>query len=105
MTPVPWIVRGILLAIDLVPLILKMANGTTIYGQRQRDRAAQLRDADAAEDELLAEHTDRMAEVDRLRSESARDVALEREQWQRDWRLHYLESQQDAVRKDRRRTW
>ncbi len=104
-TAVPWIVRGILLAIDLVPLILKLANGTTIYGQRQRDRAAQLRYADAAENELLAEHTDRMAAVDRLRSESARDVAREREQWQRDWRLHYLESQQDAVRKDRRGTW
>ncbi|WP_431918775.1 DUF4407 domain-containing protein [Micromonospora wenchangensis] len=44
----PWLVRLLLVLIDLLPLSLKISTGSTIYGRRLRDRAARIRYADRA---------------------------------------------------------
>jgi hypothetical protein len=90
---VPWILRILLITIDLLPLMLKMSNGRTIYGQRQRDRADQLRYSDAADDLIFAQHIDRSAKLDQFRAEAADRVARRQADFHRDWRLTYFDVQ------------
>ena len=97
---VPWIVRGILFSIELVPLVLKLASGSTIYGQRQRDRADHVRYRDAADEAALIEHIDRMSEVDRAHSTSMYELAMERRRFHLDTGLTYLGQQRNAMGHD-----
>lgn len=42
----PWLLRALLLIIDLIPLATKMLNSKTLYGRRLREQAREVRTAD-----------------------------------------------------------
>ena len=85
--------RTLLITIDLLPLLLKISNGKTIYGQRQRDRADQLRYSDAADELVFAQHVDRSANLDAFRADAADRVARRQAHFNQDWRLTYFDIQ------------
>lgn len=72
----PWLVRLLLVLIDLLPLTLKISTGSTLYGRRLRDRAARIRYAD------LALHHARLSDVQHAADLHAYRVGLTT-------RLHY----------------
>ncbi len=84
---VPWLVRGILLAIDLLPLMLKIASSTTVYGQRMRDRADRIRYRDVVDDEVEMDRIDRDATARRHRDEALSDIYRQHDDWQRRERI------------------
>ncbi len=93
----PWVVRILLLLIDLAPLIVKLSSGKTIYGHRQQDRAAQIRYSDAADDKLFTENIDRIVTLERFRGNQAAAVAQRRAQFHRDWQLTYFDHQSQSA--------
>ena len=78
---VPWLIRGILLAIDLLPLMLKIASSSTLYGHRMRDRADRIRYRDLADDELAMDLVDQGTDLQRDRAHQRFDVARQYDQW------------------------
>jgi hypothetical protein len=86
----PWLVRAILLLVDLMPLVLKIAGGWTLYGRRLKDRAAALRHADRAELADLADRLERRAAVERRRRQVDHDTPMLREQQRHDQTTRYL---------------
>lgn len=77
---VPWIVRGVLLVVDLMPILLKIATPYTVYGQRLRDRGTRQRQHDAVEAVLAARRLDRRASIEAFRIDLESEVELAIEQ-------------------------
>jgi hypothetical protein len=67
---IPWLIRGLLLLIDLLPLSLKLGTAHTVYGRRLRDRAYRLRYAD------LSLHDARLDDIRHATQLHAYHVAL-----------------------------
>ena len=79
---VPWLVRGILLAVDLLPLMLKLGTASTLYGQRMRGRAARICYERATDDEIAMDLADHELSLHHSRAELRAGVAHQQDQWQ-----------------------
>ncbi|GAA2987074.1 hypothetical protein GCM10010483_34330 [Actinokineospora diospyrosa] len=56
---IPWVIRGLLLLIDLLPISVKLLNSHTLYGRRVREQAELERYL------ARAQHTERLAEAEK----------------------------------------
>jgi hypothetical protein len=79
---VPWLVRGILLAVDLLPLMLKLGTPSTIYGRRLRGQAARICYEGATHDQIAMDLADREVSLHHSRAELRSGVARQQDQWQ-----------------------
>lgn len=79
---VPWLVRAILLAVDLLPLMLKLGSASTLYAQRMRGRAARICYEGATDDEIAMDLADHEVSLHHSRAELRAGVARQQDQWQ-----------------------
>ncbi|MED7931843.1 DUF4407 domain-containing protein [Nonomuraea sp. LP-02] len=75
----PWLVRGLFVTLDLMPLSMKALGRWTIYGSRQRAEF----DRQMGRDRLRAD-------LDRARDRLEFDTAMTRESWRHDWRMDHM---------------
>ncbi|MEV5410446.1 DUF4407 domain-containing protein [Thermopolyspora sp. NPDC052614] len=76
----PWLLRGLFVAIDLMPLTMKVLNRWTLYGRRQRDRFNRLVNRDKLRGYL-----------DHERDWLEYDTAKSRETWRHSWRIDHMQ--------------
>jgi len=86
----PWVLRVLLIAIDLVPLSTKLLNRYTIYGRRMSERALIIRYHDVSRDNAIMRDIDHQAAIHALRSQHDYEVDAERAGWRRSWRMNYM---------------
>jgi hypothetical protein len=86
----PWALRGLLIAIDLVPLGTKLLNRFTIYGRRLSERALVIHYHDMARDNAVLRDIDQQAAIHDLHAEHDFDVEAERVGWRTSWRMNHL---------------
>ncbi|MET7401795.1 DUF4407 domain-containing protein, partial [Dactylosporangium sp. NPDC005572] len=74
---IPWVLRGLFVAVDLVPLSLKLLGGWSVYGRRVREQGAAERYADRRK--VVAQRADVDADVElaALRNGVHRRIDLE----------------------------
>lgn len=88
---VPWALRLLFFAIDLIPISLKLLNPWTLYGRRQREHAAEVRYGEREQHETQLRAIDLNAAIADRRAEIAHEVALSKEEWRRRWRIDHLD--------------
>ena len=86
----PWVLRVLLIAIDLVPLGTKLLNRYTIYGRRLSERALVIRYHDMARDNAILRDIDQQAAIHTLHSQHDYEVEAERAGWRRSWRMNHM---------------
>ncbi|MEV4558692.1 DUF4407 domain-containing protein [Kitasatospora sp. NPDC049285] len=91
----PWLIRALLLLIDLLPLTLKLGSPNTVHHRRVREQAALIRYADRAELALARYAQDLADEHRRNGIRLAADLAAARERHYRDARVRHLDGEDD----------
>lgn len=87
---IPWVLRTLLLAIDLVPLGMKMLNGASVYGRRLREQGQRLRHADRRQIQVDRAHADLLAHRRAFQARVLTELDHERERYYRDQRMDHL---------------
>ncbi len=88
---IPWALRALFFAIDLIPISLKLLNKWTLYGRRQREHAVEIRYREREQHETDLRRVDLEAAIADRRTEVAHEVALSKEEWRRRWRIGHME--------------
>lgn len=91
-TATPWVIRVLLVAIDLVPLGTKLLNRYTIYGRRLSERALLIRYRDMVQDNITLHDIDQLAAIRAMHREHDYEVETERVGWHRWWRMNHMSS-------------
>ncbi|MEV4612592.1 DUF4407 domain-containing protein [Kitasatospora sp. NPDC049258] len=86
----PWLVRGLLLLVDLLPLTLKLLSGNTLHHQRIREQAELIRYADRIEYAATVHSLDLAVDQKLRRTRLAADLARERDRRFHDTRTDHL---------------
>lgn len=86
----PWVIRVLLISIDLVPLGTKLLNRYTLYGRRVSQRALLIRYADQVRDTAMLRDIDQQATIRALHRQHDFEVEIERMGWRRTWKMGHL---------------
>jgi hypothetical protein len=86
----PWVIRVLLISIDLVPLGTKLLNHYTLYGRRVSERALLIRYEDQVNDTARLRYLDQQATIGALHRQHDFEVEVERMGYRRTWQMGYL---------------
>jgi len=87
---IPWLLRGLLVLIDLLPLGLKLLSSSSVYGRRVRDQGRLARYADRRLDQVRRADYDRGADLQDYRTGLATLLDYQRQERYRRDRTDHL---------------
>ncbi|WP_405010910.1 DUF4407 domain-containing protein [Kitasatospora sp. NBC_01539] len=86
----PWLIRGLLLLVDVLPLVLKALGGKTLHHRRRREQAELVRYADRVEFAAAVHAIDLAVDQKLRRTRLAADLARARDERFREHRTDHL---------------
>ena len=86
----PWVLRVLLISIDLVPLGTKLLNRYTLYGRRMSERALVIRYHDLTQDTAALQDLDQQAAISALHRQHDYDVETRRVGYRKSWQMNHL---------------